>query len=264
MHFRFCSLASGSSGNCQYIETKKTRILVDAGLSGKKIQEALKSIDVDPGTINYILVTHEHSDHTKGIGILSRRFNLPIYANTNTWNNMKKDLGEIKEENIRVFNTDKDFELGDMGILPFKISHDSSDPVGYCFYHLNKKISILTDTGIVSDEVKKTIRGSNLLMLEANHDIEMLKVGKYPWFLKKRVLSEVGHLSNEDAGKVLAEVFTDNNEQILLGHLSKENNFPELAYQTVANIMGEMGINIHKDITIDLTYRDKPTKVYSY
>lgn len=264
MSIRFCSLASGSSGNCQYIETDKVKILVDAGLSGKKIQESLVSIDVDPSTINGILVTHEHKDHIHGIGILSRRFGIPIYANQKTWLNMKPEIGEIKEENIIVFDTNKTFEINDLNIHPFNISHDAIEPVGYSFYYKNIKISLVTDTGYVSEEVKENIKNSHLLMIESNHDVEMLKVGKYPWFLKKRILGEHGHLSNDDAGRLLAEIISRENQCILLGHLSKENNFPELAYQTVANILTEKGINVTSDISLDLTHRDKPTKVYSF
>jgi len=264
MPLRFCSLASGSSGNCQYIETDKVRMLIDAGLSGKKIQNALLEIGVDPSTIDCVLVTHEHKDHVNGVGILSRRFDLPIYANENTWMNMQGDIGEIKEKNIKTFTTEKVFEIEDVAIQPFKISHDASEPVAYCFFYKGNKISILTDTGCVSEEVKSNIKNSNLLMIESNHDTEMLKMGKYPWFLKKRILGEYGHLSNDDAGNLLTEVLSCNNEQVLLAHLSKENNFPELAYQTVANILNEKGINISKDIGLGLTYRDKPSKVYNF
>lgn len=264
MTMRFCSLASGSSGNCQYIETDKAKLLIDAGLSGKKIQEALVSIEVDPSTINGILVTHEHRDHIHGIGILSRRFNIPIYANENTWVSMKPQIGEVKEENIIVFDTDRFFEINDLNIHPFRTSHDAIEPVGYSFYNKDIKISIVTDTGYVSEEVKENIKNSHLFLIESNHDVEMLKVGKYPWYLKKRILSENGHLSNDDAGRLLAEILCGSNEYILLGHLSKENNFPELAYQTVANILTEKGIDITKDICLELTYRDKPSRVYSF
>lgn len=264
MPLRFCSLASGSSGNCQYIETDKVRILVDAGLSGKKTQNSLLEIGVDPSTIDCILVTHEHKDHINGVGILSRRFDLPIYANENTWMNMQGEIGEVKEKNIKTFTTEKIFELGDVAIQPFKISHDASEPVGYCFFNKKVKLSIVTDTGCVSEEIKNNIKNSHLLMIESNHDTEMLKMGKYPWFLKKRILGEFGHLSNDDAGKLLTEVLSCNNEQVLLAHLSKENNFPELAYQTVVNILTEKGINISKDIDLGLTYRDKPSKVYKF
>ncbi len=263
MSFKFCSLSSGSTGNCQYVETNNMRVLVDAGLSGKKTQELLASIDVDPATIDCILVTHEHMDHVKGAGILSRRFNIPIYANQSTWVSMESGLGKIKDENIKIFDTGCDFELGDLGILPFKVSHDCSEPVGYSFYNKSKKISILTDTGCIDSDIKKTIMNSNLLMIESNHDKNMLKMGSYPWFLKQRVSGEFGHLSNEDAGKLIAEVLSGNNENILLGHLSKENNFPELAYQTVANILNENGVDISCDVSLDLTFRDKATRVYN-
>lgn len=262
MSFRFCSLSSGSSGNSQYIETDKIKILVDAGLSGKKTQELLISIDVDPSQIDCILVTHEHKDHVKGAGILSRRFDIPIYANLATWESMKEDLGKIKDENIKIFDTGVDFELGDLGILPFKISHDSAEPVGYSFYNRNKKISILTDAGCIDDEIKNNIKNSNLLMIESNHDVDMLKIGSYPWFLKQRVSGELGHLSNDDAGHLISQVLCGKNENILLGHLSRENNFPELAYQTVANILNENGIDIQRDVSLDLTFRDKATRVY--
>lgn len=264
MSLEFCSLSSGSSGNCQYIATENVKILIDSGLSGKRVENFLKGIDVDPSSIDCILVTHEHKDHTKGVGILSRRYDLPIYANTNTWRAMEKDLGNIKDKNILEFKTDEGFEFKDLAILPFKVSHDSSEPVGFAFYHKNKKVSYLTDTGYVSDDVKKRIRNSNLLVIESNHDVEMLKVGGYPWFLKKRVLSSEGHLSNETAGKIIAEILTGREEDVLLAHLSKENNFPELAYQTVVNIVSEKGIKVNKDINIDLTYRDRSTKLFRY
>lgn len=264
MSFKFCSLSSGSSGNSQYIETDKMKILVDAGLSGKRTQELLKSIDVDPSEIDCILVTHEHKDHVKGAGILSRRFDIPIYANKLTWESMREDLGKIKDENIKIFNSDSDFELGDLGILPFKISHDSAEAVGYNFYNKNKKISLLTDLGCIDDKIRNTIKNSNLLMIESNHDKDMLKIGTYPWFLKQRVSGEFGHLSNEDAGNLIAQVICGKNESILLGHLSRENNFPELAYQTVANILNENGVDTHRDVSLDLTFRDKTTRVYEF
>ncbi|WDV45840.1 MBL fold metallo-hydrolase [Clostridiaceae bacterium M8S5] len=263
MSIRFCSLASGSSGNCQYIETEKIRILVDAGLSGKRIQQALESIQVDPKTINGILVTHEHSDHVKGVGILSRRFNLPIYVNTNTWESMRNSMGKVKEENIKTFTTGDHFEIADLGIESFKIHHDASDPVGYCINHKSTKISLLTDTGHVDEEIKKKIKKSNLLLLESNHNPEMVRVGRYPWPLKKRILGDFGHISNEVAGETITDVYTYDMKVILLAHLSQENNFPELAYKTVSDIMTQSGIDIKKDVKLDMTYRSKPSKVYT-
>ena len=257
MSFRFCSLSSGSSGNSQYIETGGMKILVDAGLSGKKIQNLLTSVDVDPSEIDCILVTHEHGDHVKGAGILSRRFNIPIYANEKTWEAMEEELGKLKDENIKIFNTNSDFEIGDLGILPFNIYHDAAEPVGYNFYNKNKKISVITDTGCIDDQIKKHIKNSNLLMIESNHDENMLRMGSYPWFLKKRVSGELGHLSNEDAGNIVSDALSGKNEKILLGHLSRENNFPELAHQTVSNILNEKGIDVCRDISLDLTFKEK-------
>lgn len=264
MAFKFCSLSSGSSGNCQYVETDNIRILIDAGMSGKKVEELLSDIDVLPNTIDAILVTHEHIDHTKGVGVLSRRYDIPILANEGTWSGMEKTIGNIKEYNIKTFNTGKEFELKDLGILPFDISHDAYEPVGYSIYHKNKKISVITDTGWVNEDMKEYIKGSSLYLIESNHDLEMLKVGKYPWPLKKRIMGEKGHLSNDDAGKIISEIVSGNGEIALLGHLSQENNFPLLAYKTVKNILEDSGIDIHTDITLDLTHRDKVSKVYKF
>lgn len=147
MTLKFCSLSSGSSGNCQYVATEHISMLIDAGFSGKRVEELLKSIEIKPTEIDCILVTHEHTDHIKGVGVLSRRYNIPIYANENTWLGMEGAIGEIKEENIKVFKTGEDFELDNLGILPFNISHDAKEPVGFCIFYKNTKISIITDTG---------------------------------------------------------------------------------------------------------------------
>lgn len=258
---KFCSLFSGSSGNCQYIKTDKASILVDAGLSGKKIQEAMSSIDEKPEDLKGIFITHEHSDHIKGVGILSRRFNLPIYANEKTWNTMLPSLGKIKEENIRII--DDIVELEDIVIQTFNISHDAADPIGYKIFNKDKKISLLTDTGCITPSMKKHINNSDLLLIEANHDEDMVLIGSYPWPLKKRVLSEKGHMSNELAGNTLCEILTKGTETVLLGHLSKENNFPELAYKTVENILKSNNIPINKGISLNMTYRDKSTQIFS-
>lgn len=263
MTIKFCSLVSGSSGNCQYVETENAKLLIDAGLSGIRIQKALESIEVDPKNIDAILVTHEHSDHVKGVGILSRRFNLPIYANNNTWESMKKDMGKINDENIKIFKTGEKFNIEDVVVEPFNIHHDASEPVGYCLYHDKTKISLLTDTGHVDNDIKCKVKNSNLLLLEANHNVQMVETGSYPWSLKRRILGENGHLSNETAGKIIADVYTDDLKIILLAHLSQENNFPELAYETVKGIMNESGISTDKKVQLDMTYRNKTTKVYT-
>ncbi len=264
MSLKFCSLASGSSGNCQYIGSKETKLLLDAGLTGKYITGALESIDVDAKDINGILVTHEHSDHIKGIGAMMRKYNIPLYVNENTWEVIKGKLGKVEGKEINVFSGYNSFRIGDIIVDPYSISHDASDPVGYSFISNDVKISIATDLGCMTDGIIENIKDSNLLVIESNHDIEMVKVGKYPWFLKKRILGEKGHLSNEDAGRTIAKVVdTGNVNYVVLAHLSKENNFPELAYETVKGILEENKIKVGLDINLDLTYRNKIGRVYN-
>ena len=263
MSIKFCSLSSGSSGNCQYIETDNLKILVDGGFSGKKIEGLLSSIGVSANDLDGIFVTHEHIDHVRGVGVLSRRYDLPIFANGSTWNAMEKTVGKISSKNTKVFTSEKDLDIKDITVHPVKIFHDAMEPVGYVIYYKDKKISIVTDTGWVNDTMKDKIKDSDLYLMESNHDIDMLREGSYPWSLKQRVLSTRGHLSNDDAGRVLGEVISGKGEIVLLGHLSGENNLPELAHGTVKKSMTNLGLNTDKDITLDLTYRDKVTKVYN-
>lgn len=263
MTIKFCSLSSGSSGNCQYIETKSSRILIDAGFSGKTIEGLLSSIEVDPTTLDAIFVTHEHIDHTKGVGILSRRFNIPIYANSDTWIGMEKTIGKIKEENIKIFSTEKYFDLKDITVYPLGIFHDALDPVGYIIYYKDKKISVVTDTGWVNDHMIDKIKDSHFYLMESNHDVKMLKEGSYPWPLKQRILSTRGHLSNDDCGRLLSNILTGNGEIVLLGHLSQDNNIPDLAIETVKNCIKNQGIDIDKDIVLGLSYRDRATKIFN-
>ena len=262
MEIKFCSLSSGSSGNCQYIETKDSKILIDAGFSGKTIQGLLASIGVDPTTIDAIFVTHEHIDHTKGVGVLSRRFDIPIYANADTWVGMEKTIGKIKEENIKIFTTEKHFDLRDITVYPLGIFHDAADPVGYIVHNKNKKISVVTDTGWVNDSMIDKIKDSHLYFMESNHDVAMLKEGSYPWPLKQRILSTKGHLSNDDCGRVLSNILKGVGEIVLLGHLSQDNNIPDLALETVKNCITNQGIDIEKDILLGLSHRDKATEVF--
>lgn len=263
MNIKFCSLSSGSSGNCQYIETDKSKILIDAGFSGKRIEALLTSIEVDPTSIDAILVTHEHIDHIKGVGVLSRRYNIPIYANEKTWEAMTPIIKEVKPHNMKVFDTNKDFEINDLNLYPFMVSHDALEPVGYIINYNNKKISIITDTGWVNDNTKKLLKGSDFFFLESNHDLKMLREGIYPWSLKKRIMSTKGHLSNDDAGMVLGDILSGFGETVLLAHLSKDNNRPEIAYNTVRNLITTRGLDADSDINLALTYRDKTTCVYT-
>jgi len=253
---KFCSLFSGSSGNSLYIEANGTKILIDAGLSGKRIIQALNSIGEQPSEISAVLVTHEHSDHIRGVGILSRKFNIPVYANEKTWDAMGTQIGPINADNMRCFTTVKEFEIGNLCIKPFPIPHDASEPVGFNFFAENKKVTTATDIGHITKEVLESLIGSDLVLLESNHDIEMLKVGPYPWPLKRRILGDRGHLSNEMAGKVAVHMAQRGTRKFLLGHLSKENNFPELAYQTVYNALSEQKIKVGSDVTLEVAMRD--------
>ncbi len=254
---KFCSLYSGSSGNSLFIGTERTKILIDAGLSGKRILEALCSIGENPAELSAILISHEHVDHVRGAGIVSRKQNVPIYANESTWNAMENGLGPVKLENRVAFTTGEEFEIGDICVRPFSIPHDAAEPVGYNFFVQGKRITTATDIGHMNRELLSYIEGNDLLLLESNHDIEMLKVGPYPWPLKKRILGDHGHLSNENCAKVIAYLAERGTRRFILGHLSQENNFPELAYQTTYNALCEKKIAVGSDVELEVALRDR-------
>lgn len=259
----FCSLASGSSGNAQYIGNKTTNILLDAGLSGKYIQAGLEGIGVDPSKLDGIVITHEHSDHIKGIGVLMRRFGVPIYATEGTWKGMSEKIGKIDIEKVNIIEKDEIFSIKDIQIKAYPVSHDANDPVGYTFQNGTGKIGVITDLGHYTEEILDEIRSCDLVMLEANHDVEMLQMGSYPYYLKRRILSEVGHLSNEASGEIACDIVKNGKARnILLGHLSRENNFPDLAYETVKSIMESEGIKVGNDVMLNMTYRDKIGGLY--
>ena len=260
---KYCSIGSGSSGNCHYIGYKDTNILVDAGLSGKRITTGLDDINVDMENIKGIFITHEHSDHIKGAGIISRKYDIPIFANVKTWCAMKDKLGDIKDSNMKVFENDRSYSLEDLIIRPFSISHDASDAVGYNFYAENEKMSIATDIGMITDNIRRHLYKSKLVVLESNYDPNMLMMGSYPYSLKKRVMSDTGHLSNEDAAKFCIDLVKEGRERILLAHLSKENNFPELAYETSKSILAQNDIIIGQDIKLDVLLREKVSDIYN-
>ena len=260
MKLKFCSLYSGSSGNCHYIKTGNATILVDAGLSGKRIQQEIVNIGEDPKKIDAIFITHEHIDHIQGAGIMSRRLDIPIYANEKTWEAMSSCIGDVKSHNIKIL--DEHIQVGDLTIKPFDISHDSAHPVGYNIFYENKKISLVTDTGCVNETITNSIMDSDLMLVESNHDEDMVLIGPYPWHLKRRVLGEFGHMSNDTAGHLISKIVRKGTEIVLLGHLSKENNFPELAYKTVESILLENSIEVNPGVCLDLTYRDRSSKVY--
>lgn len=259
----FCPLYSGSSGNSIFVASENTKILVDVGMPGKSIESALKHINQNPNDIDGIFITHEHSDHIKGAGIVSRRYDIPIYANEHTWKAMESKIGNVKENNIRIIGSNC-VDIKDMHIINYSISHDAASPIGYAMCSGDKKACIATDLGYFSEEVRNIIKDADVILLESNHDVEMVKFGPYPYPLKRRILSDVGHLSNEACGKAIVEIMNHKQKHIFLGHLSKTNNHPDLAYQTVVNILKENYIEIGTDISLNLAKRDMPSDVIEF
>ena len=253
----FISLISGSSGNATFISDGKTNLLIDCGMSGAKLKEALRTIDVLPESIDAILLTHEHIDHTRGAGVVSRRYNLPIYATEGT--HLAADMGNIAEENIKTISEDTYFEIGGIGIKPFAISHDARQPVGFTFFIGNEKYALATDIGKMTQGIIDSITGSKKVLLESNHDIEMLRCGSYPFPLKQRILGEYGHLSNDAAAKTALYLVNRGTEHIMLGHLSKENNRPEIALLETHNLLSQSGVKVGDDMTLQVADRYKPT-----
>lgn len=264
MKIEFCSLSSGSSGNVTYISAGNTRILIDAGLSGKAVTAALNSIGVLPESLSAILVTHEHIDHVKGVGILSRKYHIPVYANDNTWNRMTKTVGEIPIGLRRIFETDYDFYIEDLAVMPIAIEHDSAEPVAFRVYAGGRSVAVATDMGTVSKRVIKQLSGVDLLVLESNHDIEMLKQNeRYSESLKRRILGNRGHLSNDSCGTALMALYETGVRHALLGHLSDDNNTPELAMHAVTTALASQGLKPGSDIFLEMTWRDKPSGFYT-
>ncbi len=241
--FNFCSLYSGSSGNSLFVESQNTKILVDAGVSCKKIEKALEDIDVNPSTLDGILITHEHTDHVQGLGTLSKKFDLPVFVNQETLDAMPTQKDKISDKNIKTFKVTEKFEIGDLTINPFSIPHDAANPCGFNIYKDDKKISIATDIGHITNSILKELEESLFIMLEANYDPNVLKCSTYPFNLKTRIAGPTGHLSNEMAGKTISYLIKSGLKNAMLGHLSKESNFPELAYKTVVDELLENNYN---------------------
>ena len=257
---KFCSLYSGSTGNSLFVQSKDTRILVDAGVSVKKIIEALDSMNTNVEDIDAVIVTHEHIDHIKSIGILANKYNIPIYANLGTWNGIENEKKIAKIENKNFFKIGEEFEIGDLKINSFSTSHDAMDSCGFTIESEDKKISIATDLGEMTKDVMNNLKNSRFLLLESNYEPELLKCCSYPYHLKRRIAGERGHLSNNDAGKTISKLVEYGLENVMLGHLSKESNFPELAQKTVINEMLQRGIK-ESDIELGVASRIEPSKV---
>ena len=255
-------LASGSTGNSTFIETEKGSVLVDVGLSCKKTDETLNQIGKSLQDVNAIFITHEHVDHIKGLKVIAKKCDIPIYANAKTWDAIERKDIIIKTEQKFHFNPLEEKEIAGLNVQSFNVSHDAIDPQFYTFSQNNKKISLITDTGYVSDTMKGIIKESDVFLFESNHDVDMLRMGRYPWNTKQRILSDVGHVSNEDAAHAMKDVITSNTKRIYLGHLSLDNNIKELARMSVEQILNQYDIDTHNDIMICDTDKAVPTEIY--
>ena len=253
-----CSIASGSSGNCIYVGSQATHLLVDVGISGKKAETGLNTIGRSCRDIDGIMITHEHADHISGLGVLSRKYHIPIYATAKTIEAIKcsTSLGKIEEELFVPIKAEESFQIKDITINPMKISHDAVDPVAYRFKYGQKKIAVATDIGTYNDYTIECLRGMDALLLEANHDVNMFQYGAYPYWLKQRILGDRGHLSNVNSGRLLGMLAHHNLQAVVLGHLSRDNNLPELAYETV-RVELAMGQNAYKGKEFPIIVADR-------
>jgi phosphoribosyl 1,2-cyclic phosphodiesterase len=256
----FCSLYSGSTGNCLYINSNGTSILVDAGVSLKKIEQALTSINDNITNIKAILVTHEHSDHILSIATISNKYNIPVYANSETWTAMPNTSMKILDSNKKTFNISKSFFIDNIEICPFSTPHDAANPCGFNITSNGQKISIATDLGHITTDIYNNLENSSFVLLESNYDPEILKCSSYPYILKRRIASDNGHLTNEEAGKTICKLMQTGLKTAMLGHLSKENNFPELAKQTIIEQLKKYNYK-EEDLNLYVANRNGPTEL---
>lgn len=247
----FCTLGSGSKGNCTYLGTDRTKILIDAGLSGKAIKERLSEINVDIADIDAILITHEHSDHIQGLRVLALKYGIPVFANTKTAEGIVEAFHDCPK--FKIFSTGETFEYGDLEIHPFSIQHDTVDPVAFTIKTESLKLGFCTDLGFVTTLVTNQLHDCDYLLVEANHQVSMVHSSARPMVYKQRVLGRSGHLSNEACGNLLAQIATPRLKQVFLGHLSSECNTPEVALNVVNGILKEKGLQIN----LSIAHQDK-------
>jgi len=258
---KFCVLASGSSGNASLLATENTRILIDAGLSMRELRKRLELIGVSLDSIDAILITHEHSDHVSGLPVLARRakeVRATIFTTHLTAPSI--DWGEHRPARLEPFQAGAAFQIGDIEIQSFSIPHDAVDPVGYCFCAEGVRIGIATDLGYIPESIKFHLRRANLLLLEANHDLDMLKVGPYPWSLKQRVMSRTGHLSNLHMSEYLSGDLDSCTAQLILGHLSEQNNHPAIVHMVATEALQQRGFQSQLTIATQHT----PTQIFHF
>ena len=249
---RLVSIASSSDGNCTLIENEDTAILIDVGISCKRIEKGLDELGHTLYDISAIFISHEHTDHVSGLGVVSRKYNIPVYSGHGTIQRLRYStkLGDIDPELFTIIRDRTPVSIGSLVVLPFTVSHDAAEPLMYRIYDKDmadpgvKSVAVATDLGVYDQRLYENLLGVNGLLLESNHDVKMLELGPYPYQLKQRILSNRGHISNEACGKLLARLIHPDFKGVLLGHLSKTNNFPELAYETVKLELEMSGISL--------------------
>ena len=254
---KLCVLASGSSGNCTFISTGTTRILIDAGLSAKKTADRLAEIGERVEDVDAICVTHEHGDHIAGLRVLQKKYGFSVYANAGTLEGIRaaKQGGVVK---CCQFTTGSKFEIGDFSIHPFSVPHDSKDSVGFTFSVGGQRVGVATDVGMVTNPLRERLRACNVVVIEANHDEELLRASARPWSLKQRILNNRGHLSNRDSAELIAEIANDGLQYVFLAHLSADCNTPERAKSQVEHVLAKAG---HDHVCVYLTYADGISEV---
>ncbi len=260
---QFCTLFSGSSGNCAYLSTERGGLLIDCGMSGKQTLDALRQAGLAASAIHAILITHEHSDHMKGAGVLSRKLGVPLYATEGTWDGMQKAVGEIPKQHRMIIRNEESFFLNDIEAIPFRIPHDANEPTGFRFFTGRHSVAVATDMGYFSKFVFQAIEGADIVLLESNHDPEMLKSNpSYPSYLKTRILGRKGHLSNEAGAQAAVQLAQSGTRHLLLGHLSPENNTPDIAYQATAAALTTAGAVIGDDVSLHVANRLETGHLY--
>lgn len=261
MAMRIAPLCSGSSGNSIFIQSEKAGLLIDAGTSCAKISRELGGADARLADLDGILVTHEHSDHVRGLQMITKKYDIPVYANALTWEALLPRLPDIRAKNVREITTE-DFYIKDICVQPFAVSHDAVCPLGYALQSRGKKVAVVTDLGRITQKIIDCVEGASIVLLEANHDVNMLSAGPYPYRLKHRILSRKGHLSNDAAAEAAFELAKRGARGIILGHLSLQNNVEELAYQTVCSFLEQKGILVGRHMGLALAKRSELTGCY--
>lgn len=262
MGVRITVLASGSRGNCAVLSTSAGSILVDAGISCRETLKRMKAVGEDPRTIKAIIISHEHTDHVAGVQVLAKKLNVPVYMTEATYEGWRKFTRDEEGKPARIeqredFQIGRNFAVADITINPFTIPHDAADPCGFTFQAEGVKIGMVTDLGYLPYSVKHHLRSCDGLLIESNHDLEMLRNGSYPWMVKQRVMSRVGHLSNSALAEFLASDYDGSAAFLVLLHLSEENNYPELARQTAYKALGNR-LNLFQSSTLSIASQEKP------